>query len=145
MVKLLTLLSLAAICLAAPSTTVKRDSWGGSVSLGPTKSRIINAVTTLIPGAPPLSQSGMLFLWPGMSNGTGDLIQTTLEQWPDMNKWCGATSSQWCVRASLFGSFGQLDGPAGVVSGSDQVKIVYSRSADTKTWTQLVPLRYPDV
>ncbi|KAF2186817.1 hypothetical protein K469DRAFT_725497 [Zopfia rhizophila CBS 207.26] len=120
---------------SSPSKTKREDTWGGSVSLGSTKSRIIKSETTIIPGLPPSKQNGMLFLWPGMSNGTGDLIQTTLEQWPD-NSWCGASKTQWCVRASLFGSFGQLDGPAGVVSANDQVKIVYTRSANGKTWTQ---------
>lgn len=57
-------LAASALAFAAP---VKRDSWGGSVSLGPTKSHIINAVTTLIPGVAPSSQAGELFLWPGMS------------------------------------------------------------------------------
>lgn len=41
-----------------------------------------------------------------------------------------------CVRASLFGTFGQLDGIAGVVKGTDEVKIEYSRSADGLSWTQ---------
>jgi hypothetical protein len=76
-----------------------------------------------------------LFLWPGMSNGTGDLIQTTLESWPD-NSWCGAVSGEWCVRASLFGSFGQLDADSAVVKGGDVVRIVYTRSVDGLSWTQ---------
>lgn len=113
----------------------RRDSWGGALSLGPTKSTIISAVTTLIPGDAPSSQAGELFLWPGMSNGTGDLVQTTLESWPD-NSWCGATTGQWCVRASVFGSFGQIDGTAGVVSGTDQVKIDYTLESNQQTWTQ---------
>lgn len=81
---------------AAPSPTIvqKRDSWGGALSLGPTKSHILKAVTTLIPGSAPATQGGELFLWPGMSNGTGDLVQTTLESWPD-NSWCGAVSGEW--------------------------------------------------
>ncbi|GAB7352485.1 hypothetical protein MBLNU459_g2891t2 [Dothideomycetes sp. NU459] len=137
-VTLLPVLALTSISLAIPANIAKRDNWGGSVSLGPTKSNIINAVTTLIPGLPPPSQAGELFLWPGMSNGTGDLIQTTLEQWPD-NSWCGATNGeQWCVRASLFGSFGQLDGLASPVSADDHVKIVYNRESDGVTWTQNV-------
>lgn len=41
-----------------------------------------------------------------------------------------------CVRASLFGSFGQLDGVAGVVKATDSVKIEYTRSANGLTWTQ---------
>lgn len=119
-----------------PAGAVKRDdTWGGAVSLGPSKSTIIKAVTTLIPGTAPSTQNGELFLWPGMSNGTGDLIQTTLESWPD-NSWCGATTGQWCVRASVFGSFGQYDGDYSAVSGDDKVKIVYE--LDGTVWTQTV-------
>lgn len=111
------------------------DSWGGAVSLGPSKSTIIKAVTTLTPGTAPSTQDGMLFLWPGMSNGTGNLIQTTLESWPD-NSWCGASTGEWCVRASVFGSFGQVDGDAAAVSGSTPVEIVYELSGTE--WTQTV-------
>jgi len=129
--------SLASAGLFSSSSITKRDTWGGSVSLGPTKSTIVNAVTTIIPGAAPATQNGMLFLWPGMSNGTGDLIQTTLESWPD-NSWCGATSGQWCVRASVFGSFGQLDGEGSPVSGTDKVRIEYNLESDGETWKQYV-------
>ncbi|KAH8589745.1 hypothetical protein B0O99DRAFT_599707 [Bisporella sp. PMI_857] len=114
---------------------VKRDSWGGAVSLGPSKSTIIRAITTITPGTAPSTQAGMLFLWPGMSNGTGDLVQTTLESWPD-NSWCGATAGQWCIRCSLFGWFGQLDGPASPVSGSTPVTIEYALQSDGQTWKQ---------
>ncbi|KAH7090047.1 hypothetical protein BKA62DRAFT_726281 [Auriculariales sp. MPI-PUGE-AT-0066] len=109
--KFLSLIALVpTVALASPfgphlppsRTLARRDSWGGAVSLGPSKSTIIHAVTTLVPGAAPSTQTGELFLWPGMSNGTGDLIQTTLESWPD-NSWCGATTGQWCIRASVFG------------------------------------------
>ncbi|KAJ5765504.1 hypothetical protein N7520_005063 [Penicillium odoratum] len=135
---LLTCASLASAGLFnEPSRIVKRDSWGGSVSLGPSKSTIVSAVTTIIPGAAPSAQNGELFLWPGMSNGTGDLIQTTLESWPD-NAWCGATTGQWCVRASVFGSFGQLSGDGSPVSGIDQVRIEYNLESDGETWKQTV-------
>lgn len=120
--------------LAAPKAK-RDDTWGGAVSLGPSTSTIIKAVTTLTPGTAPSTQNGELFLWPGMSNSTGDLIQTTLESWPS-NSWCGATTGQWCVRASVFGSFGQLDGDSAAVSGDDNVKIVYSLSGTE--WTQTV-------
>ena len=123
--------------LSGQASHVKRDGWGGSVSLGPSKSTIVNAVTTIIPGVAPSTQNGELFLWPGMSNGTGDLIQTTLESWPD-NSWCGATTGQWCVRASVFGSFGQLDGNGSPVSGSDHVRIEYNLESDGETWNQYV-------
>ncbi|KAE8374695.1 hypothetical protein BDV26DRAFT_269484 [Aspergillus bertholletiae] len=123
--------------LALAASSKRADTWGGSVSLGPTKSTITKAVTTLIPGAAPATQNGVLFLWPGMSNGTGDLVQTTLESWQS-NAWCGAGSGEWCVRASLFGSFGQLDGDASVVKGDDQVRIEYVLLEDGDTWLQNV-------
>ncbi|KAE8356870.1 hypothetical protein BDV28DRAFT_41843 [Aspergillus coremiiformis] len=124
--------------LALAATVQKRvDTWGGSVSLGPTKSTITHAVTTLIPGVAPSPQNGKLFLWPGMSNGTGDLVQTTIESWPD-NSWCGAKKGEWCVRASVFGSFGQLDGSASPVKGDDQIRIEYTLQADKDTWVQHV-------
>ncbi|KAL4794224.1 hypothetical protein BDV19DRAFT_390499 [Aspergillus venezuelensis] len=142
---LLATLLLPPLALTAPSdpltktTTLakKSDTWGGSVSLGPTKSTITKAVTTLIPGAAPATQNGVLFLWPGMSNGTGDLVQSTLESW-ESNAWCGAESGEWCVRASVFGSFGQLDGEPGVVKGDDQVEILYELASDQETWVQTV-------
>ncbi|KAF8867306.1 hypothetical protein BDZ45DRAFT_710272 [Acephala macrosclerotiorum] len=123
--------------LASAKLVRKDNFWGGALSLGPTTSHIIHAVTTLVPGAAPKMQNGKLFLWPGMSNGTGDLIQTTLESWPD-NSWCGAVAGEWCVRASLFGSFGQLDGDSHLVKDGDEVRIEYSRSADGLTWIQNV-------
>lgn len=83
------------------------DSWGPAYSLGPTTSRIILSETTLLPGDPPSDAKDMLTIWPGISDGTGDLIQSTVEQWAD-NSWCGASDGQWCVRASLFGEFGQI-------------------------------------
>ncbi|KAL3465921.1 hypothetical protein BJX64DRAFT_284855 [Aspergillus heterothallicus] len=142
----LSTLLLPALALSTPvdpssssssTLTAREDTWGGSVSLGPTKSTIVNAVTTIIPGPAPLTQTGVLFLWPGMSNGTGDLIQSTLESW-ESNAWCGAASGEWCVRASVFGWFGQLDGDAGVVKGDDQVRIEYTLQDDQDTWVQTV-------
>lgn len=119
-----------------PTKTLgRRDSWGGAVSLGPTKSRITKAVTTIVPGTAPSTQTGELFLWPGMSNGTGDLVQTTLESWPD-NSWCGAATGEWCIRCSLFGSFGQLDGDGSPVSGDMSVEILYELQSDGTTWLQ---------
>ncbi|KAH7333876.1 hypothetical protein B0J17DRAFT_696344 [Rhizoctonia solani] len=115
------------------------DTWGGSYSLGPAKANIIEMTTTLTPGAAPPTQSGVLFLWPGISNGTGDLVQTTLEQWQD-NSWCGAGKGEWCVRASVFGWFGQRDGPAGVVKATDSVTINYKLGSNKMTWAQTVTI-----
>ncbi|KAF2645824.1 hypothetical protein P280DRAFT_388892 [Massarina eburnea CBS 473.64] len=117
-------------------TTQKRsDTWGGAVSLGPSKSVITKAITTITPGTAPSTQNGELFLWPGMSNGTGDLVQTTLESWPS-NDWCGAKTGEWCIRCSLFGGFGQKDGPSAAVSGDMRVEILYELLDDGETWNQ---------
>ncbi|KAK1622939.1 hypothetical protein BDP81DRAFT_465720 [Colletotrichum phormii] len=97
------------------STSAAVDAWGGSVSLGPMTSTI-KAVTTIIPGAAPPTQNG---------------------SWPD-NFWCGAMKGQWCVRASLFGSFGQLSGDASAVSGTQKVKIDYELLSNNNTWRQTV-------
>lgn len=48
------ILAATASFLSSSGTSNKRaDTWGGSVSLGPTKSTIIHAVTTIIPGTAP--------------------------------------------------------------------------------------------
>ncbi len=127
----------AILALSSLVILIAADTWGASWSLGPTKSRIIEATTTLAPGAPPQPPHTMLALWPGMSNGSGDLIQSCIEQWDD-NSFCGATKDEWCVRTSLFGSFGQKDGPAGKVHADEKIKIHYKRSDDHKSWTQTV-------
>ncbi|KAJ1560845.1 hypothetical protein HK096_006997 [Nowakowskiella sp. JEL0078] len=72
-----------------------------------------------------------------MSNGTGELIQATLEAWPS-NGWCGATTGQWCVRASVFGSFGQHDGAAAAIDFDDKITIDYTYKNDGVTWVQTV-------
>lgn len=48
--------------LEQPTQITKRDSWGGAVSLGPSKSTIVKAMTTLTLGPAPPVQNGVLFL-----------------------------------------------------------------------------------
>jgi hypothetical protein len=116
------------------------DGWGASWSFGPSTSRIIHSKTTMVPGrlAPITSTTGPLFLWPGMSNPTSDLIQTTMDSWPDNASYCGATAGQWCVEASVFGSFGQRNGPTVAIDPDDHVTIEYVLGTDGQTWTQTV-------
>jgi len=116
------------------------DGWGASYSFGPTTSRIIYAKTTLVPGRlPPItSTTGPLFLWPGMSNPTSDLVQTTMDAWPDNKGYCKAAAGQWCVEASVFGSFGQRNGPTVAIDPDDHVTIEYKLGTDGNTWTQTV-------
>jgi MYXO-CTERM domain-containing protein len=120
------------------------DGWGSSWSFGPvhptTSNHIIYMKTTLVPGRlPPITSStGPLFLWPGISNPTSDLVQTTMDAWPDNASYCHATAGQWCVEASVFGSFGQRNGPTVAIDPDDHVTIEYKLGADNNTWTQTV-------
>lgn len=123
-----------------PAQAMAADGWGASWSFGPTTSRIIYARTTMVPGRlPPItSTTGPLFLSPGMSNPTSDLIQTTMDAWPDNKGYCGAATGQWCVEASVFGSFGQRNGPTVAIDPDDHVTIEYKLGTDGNTWTQTV-------
>jgi hypothetical protein len=71
----------------------RADSWGPAVSLGPSKAEIIHATTTTYPGAMPANQAGGLFLWPGMSNGTGDLIQSIIGSYPKGGSECAGANA----------------------------------------------------
>jgi MYXO-CTERM domain-containing protein len=73
-----------------------------------------------------------------MSNPTSDLVQTTMDAWPDNKGYCGAATGQWCVEASVFGSFGQRNGPTVAIDPDDHVTIEYTLGADGNTWTQTV-------
>ena len=78
----------------------RADTWGPAVSLGPSKSEIVSVTTTSYPGVMPPNQSGGLFIWPGMSNGTGDLIQSVIGGYVKGGSQCGTgagADSQWCV------------------------------------------------
>ncbi len=125
------------------------DGWGASWSFGPvhptTSNHIIYAKTTLVPGRLPVSywsssSIGPLFLWPGMSNPTSDLVQTTMDAWSgsENSSYCGAATGQWCVEASVFGSFGQRNGPSVAIDPDDHVTIEYKLGSDNNTWTQTV-------
>src|SRR5262252_3244780 len=91
-------LGITLLTALSPAPAVAADGWGASWSFGPSTSRIIHARTTLVPGRlPPItSTTGPLFLWPGMSNPSSDLIQTTMDAWPDNASYCGAAAGQWC-------------------------------------------------
>jgi MYXO-CTERM domain-containing protein len=137
-----TILLSAVLALALPpAQAMAADGWGASWSFGPTKSRIIHAKTTLVPGRfPPMTNVGPLFLWPGLSNPTSDLIQTTMDAWEgtENSSYCKATAGQWCVEASVFGSFGQINGPTVAIDPDDHVTIEYTLQADNNTWLQTV-------
>ena len=113
-----------------------KDTWGPAVSFGPAKSTIIHTVTTIQPGKAPVQpRGGFLTIWPGMSNGTGNLIQTTLESHENGAPRCGEKPGEWCIMASVFGRpWGQLDSKKmAVVKGNQRIKIEYKLEADNDT------------
>jgi len=138
-------LNLPFICLISFALTTiltaQSIKWGPAWSIGPTKSHIIQATTTIEPGKPPQPPKDLLVLWPGMSNSSGDLIQAVFEQYVDLS-YCNATKEEWCVRASYYRTtptphqtFG-----TGVAksTATEKIKMDYKRSADAKSWTQTV-------
>jgi MYXO-CTERM domain-containing protein len=132
-----------ALIIVLPSATAMAaaDGWGASYSfnsISPTTNHLLSAKTTLVPGRlPPMpSGTGPLFIWPGLSNGKGDLIQTTLDAWGDNEGACGAATGQWCGETSIFGSFGQLSGPSAAFDPDDHITIEYKLGSDNTTWTQ---------
>ena len=144
-IRLLACGSLWSLLLALPSTqALAADGWGASWSFGPvhptTSNHIIYTKTTLVPGRLPTwpSGSGPLFIWPGLSNPTSDLIQTTGDAWGDNASACGAKTGQWCLEASVFGSFGQRSGPSVSIDPDDHITIEYKLGSDNNTWTQTV-------
>ncbi|KAJ1533602.1 hypothetical protein HK096_005043 [Nowakowskiella sp. JEL0078] len=132
------LVQVAAVILAADSAYAL-DRWGASFSFGPSTSRIIYVKTTAVWGRLPSFPNGIgpLFIWPGMSNSKGDLIQAGAEGWSNPAAACGARSDQWCVDASVFNG-GQINGPAVPIDGDDQVTIEYKIRSDGNTWDQTV-------
>jgi hypothetical protein len=73
-----------------------------------------------------------------MSNGTGNLIQSTLESHEAGKPRCGEKTGEWCIMASVFGRpWGQLDSKKqAVVKDKQKVKIAYVLEKDNDTWTQ---------
>lgn len=134
---------------SAQAVAAAGDGWGASYSFNavqpPATNHVTYARTTMVPGRLPVSywsssSIGPLFLWPGLSNPTSDLIQTTMDAWSGStnSSYCGAATGQWCVEASVFGSFGQRNGPTVAIDPDDHVTIEYSLGSDNNTWTQTV-------
>ncbi|KAF7537749.1 hypothetical protein G7054_g3451 [Neopestalotiopsis clavispora] len=96
----------AAASATATSMFGKRDSWGPAVSLGPAKQEIISTTTTIYPGKMPSGQEGLLYLWLGISNGTGDLIQSVIGSYPAGQSECSGADadSTWCISSEVYGN-----------------------------------------
>ncbi|PNS21824.1 DNA topoisomerase 2 [Sphaceloma murrayae] len=105
------LLSLLPLLALSSATLTKRDSWGPSLGLGPAAYTILTTSTTLYPGAAPADQAGLLWVWLGISNGTGDLIQSIVGSTPPGQSECGNVpnaDNTWCITSEVYGN-----GPAG--------------------------------
>lgn len=91
---------------SAASVFGKRDSWGPAVSLGPAKQEIISTTTTIYPGKMPSGQEGLLYIWLGISNGTGDLIQSVIGSYPAGQSECSGADADdtWCVSSEVYGN-----------------------------------------
>lgn len=96
---------LSASTAMASSVFSKRDSWGAAFSLGPAKQDIISTTTTIYPGKMPADQKGYLFVWLGISKGTGDLIQSIIGSYPAGGSECSGADadSTWCISSEVYG------------------------------------------
>lgn len=101
-------LMLSASTATAMNSFVKRDSWGAAFALGPAKSPIVSTTTTIYPGTPIVDQQAWLFAWLGISNGTGELIQSIVGSYYNGGSECGgqegATGNVWCISSEVYGS-----------------------------------------
>lgn len=54
----------------------------------------------------PSDQAGLLYHWLGMSNGTGDLIQSIIGSYPAGQSECSGTDADtaWCISSEVYGN-----------------------------------------
>ncbi|OCB89198.1 hypothetical protein A7U60_g3684 [Sanghuangporus baumii] len=124
----LALATLPLLSLYSPIVNANTYGLGKSWLIGQgSTSSIQKVTTTLNPGFPPSNQTGSLKLYPASSNGTGDLLMTSVESWSDQS-WCGGTVDQ-CNQKATFGQFAPLN-------ANESLTIVFERSSDGSNWTQ---------
>ncbi|OCB86579.1 hypothetical protein A7U60_g6256 [Sanghuangporus baumii] len=100
-------------------------------------SSIQKVTTTFNPGIPPPGQISSLKLYPGLSNGTGDLFLTSIESWPDQS-WCRGTIAQWCIRTQVFSHQEAIFGQFAPLNANQSLSIVFERNPNSLNWTQSV-------
>ncbi|QSZ28525.1 hypothetical protein DSL72_003023 [Monilinia vaccinii-corymbosi] len=136
------LLSASTAVASSMKAFVKRDSWGPSFSLGPAKQEIIQTTTTIYPGKMPSDQQGYLFAWLGISNGTGDLIQSIIGSYPAGGSECDGqegANTTWCISSEVYGSGYQYVGALTTadLTWENGIKLNYTLAdPDTYLWTQ---------
>lgn len=120
------------------NTFVKRNSWGAAFSLGPAAHTIVQTTTTIYPGAKPADQGGLLFAWLGMSNGTGELVQSIIGSYPKGASECEGQAdadSAWCISSEVYGSGYQYVGDLTTADANSDngIRLNYTL-ADKSTW-----------
>ncbi|KAE8349829.1 hypothetical protein BDV28DRAFT_52949 [Aspergillus coremiiformis] len=129
--------SLVSLALLGWASAQQSIAFGPAFSLGPTKSWIREATTTLVLPKAPSPQKDRLALWPGMGTSNGDLIQALAVSFSDPAANCGARAGQWCTWAStLQGS--QLGGKQVPASGGDKLVMAYKFNDSTGKYDQTV-------
>ncbi|KNG89079.1 hypothetical protein ANOM_003427 [Aspergillus nomiae NRRL 13137] len=130
------LTSLAVLGLVSAQDTIV---FGPAFSLGPTKSWIREATTTLVLPEAPSPQEDRLALWPGMGTSGGDLIQALAVSFSDPAANCGASSGQWCTWASTLQGT-QLGGKQVPASAGDKLVMHYKYNDSTGKYDQTVSI-----
>ncbi|RDW87848.1 hypothetical protein BP5796_03542 [Coleophoma crateriformis] len=125
-------------------------TWGPIFYLGPGTSEIISAVTTTYPGEMPQNQAGGLFIWPGITNNTGDLIQSIIGSYSSGQSECGTgttADSEWCISSEVYGldSTGSTDtqyvGDLRTLDATPATGLVFNYTlvdSETYLWNQTV-------
>ncbi|KAI8653881.1 hypothetical protein LRP88_00379 [Fusarium phalaenopsidis] len=112
-------------------------SFGPAFSLGPTKSWIREATTTLVLPKVPNPPKDRLALWPGMGTSGGDLIQALAVAFSDPKRECGASAGQWCTWASTLQGE-QLGGKQVPAKAGTKLTIHYVYNDSTGKYDQTV-------
>ncbi|KAL0942354.1 uncharacterized protein CTRU02_200240 [Colletotrichum truncatum] len=130
-----------ALAIAGANIVNAQDkvSFGPAFSLGPTKSWIREAITTIVLPPAPSPQMDRLALWPGMGTSGGDLIQALAVSFSDPSANCGAKAGQWCTWASTLKGE-QLGGKQVPASAGDKVTMHYKYNDSTGNYDQTVSL-----
>ncbi|RSM19649.1 hypothetical protein CDV31_001536 [Fusarium ambrosium] len=112
--------------------------FGPAFSLGPTKSWIREATTTLVLPKVPSPAKDRLALWPGMGTSGGDLIQALAVAFSDPKRECGASAGQWCTWASTLQAGEQLGGKQVPAKAGTKLTIHYVYNDSTGKYDQTV-------
>ncbi|PIG87780.1 hypothetical protein AARAC_000806 [Aspergillus arachidicola] len=131
--------SLASLAILSLVNAQDNIVFGPAFSLGPTKSWIREATTTLVLPEAPSPQEDRLALWPGMGTSGGDLIQALAVSFSDPAANCGASSGQWCTWASTLQGT-QLGGKQVPASAGDKLVMQYKYNDSTGKYDQTVSI-----